>query len=208
MRFGLTIIVSAALLNGCATGMSQDECLSADWRSLGERDGLAGKEPEHFNERAANCAEFGVSADLAAYKGGRDYGLQTYCAPENGFEIGSRGERYRNVCPANLEAAFLEEYDLGRELHRVNEQYNDAVEDYEDALQDLDTHRYELKGARNRYRENTLTELDREGALEEIREHRRRIEDLEYKLPLLEADIDRARDELDDFRTFLARRRY
>jgi len=207
MRLGLIITGPAAAiaLAGCATGMSEDECLTADWRALGERDGAYGEEPEKFNERAARCEKFAIVADLASYKQGRDRGLESYCTPQSGYETGSRGGIYRNVCPPETEAAFLAEYDIGRQLYILNKDYDDAVAAYEAAVNGIDSNRYDLKRARDRYNENTLTDEDRAKVRDEMRDHRRQLEQLENDLPLLEVDIDRARDRLDDYRAFLER---
>nr|BFD61020.1 hypothetical protein CKG001_31270 [Bdellovibrio sp. CKG001] len=41
-------------------------------------------------------------------------GLRDYCAKSNGYTAGTSGKRYQNVCPKDLEAAFLPEYRKGR----------------------------------------------------------------------------------------------
>ena len=207
MRLGLTITGPAAALAlaGCATGMSEDECLTADWRTLGERDGAYGEEPEKFNERAARCEKFDIVADLTAYKEGRERGLESYCTPQSGYDTGLRGDVYRDVCPPETEAAFLAEYEIGRQLYTLTKEYDDAVAAYENAVSSIESHRYDLQRARDRYNENTLTDEDRAKVRDDMRNHRRQIEQLENDLPLLEVDIDRARDRLNDYRAFLER---
>lgn len=44
-------------------------------------------------------------------------GIEDYCAKSNGYNAGSSGIKYQNVCPANLEAAFLVEYKKGRKKY-------------------------------------------------------------------------------------------
>lgn len=41
-------------------------------------------------------------------------GLRDYCSKANGFNAGSSGKKYKNLCPADLEAGFLPEYKKGR----------------------------------------------------------------------------------------------
>lgn len=200
------IIIGSAFALGtgaCATGMSEDECIAADWRALGEQDGLYGEVPDKFNDRAKQCSAFGVVADLALYKQGRDFGLETYCTPQSGYETGRAGQPYRNVCPIETEAAFLDEYALGKKLHDLTQDHDDALARYEDAVIGINSNRHELQRARDRYNENTLSDDDRAIIRDQMRDHRRQIEQYEYDLPLLEAEIDRTRDALDDYRAYL-----
>ena len=101
---------------GCAT-MSGDECRLADWRMIGYEDGAAGAQASAIGSRREACAEHGVVPDLAAYRAGREEGLREFCQPRNGYNLGARGGQYAGVCPADLEPAFAEAYDQGRELH-------------------------------------------------------------------------------------------
>jgi hypothetical protein len=41
-------------------------------------------------------------------------GLRDYCSKANGFNAGSSGKKYKNLCPADLETTFLPEYKKGR----------------------------------------------------------------------------------------------
>lgn len=203
----LTLGATACIaLAGCASGMSEDECLTADWRALGASDGLAGTEPERFNQRAATCTKFDVIADLDAYKEGRDEGLQTYCTPKSGFEQGRKGATYKSVCPYELEPGFLAEYEIGRRLYQLTSDYDYAVERYRQATDDLEDARYDLRRKRDRYRENTLNDDERASLQDDIRDLRRTIETIEKDLPVLEANIDRARFALEEYQGYLRRR--
>ena len=55
-----------------------------------------------------------ICAEIAAYQAGRAEGLRSYCTLENGYEAGYAGRRYRDVCPPELEIAFLQGYQQGR----------------------------------------------------------------------------------------------
>ncbi|MEL7486956.1 MAG: DUF2799 domain-containing protein [Pseudomonadota bacterium] len=208
IKWGLAVacIAVAAAAGGCASVMDEQSCLAADWATLGERDGAAGETPDKFNQRAKACSGFGVAADLASYDAGRNSGLSAYCTPERGYEEGLSGRRYRGVCPIDLEPAFLEEFDIGAQLYALSGAFDAAVADYEAAVASLESNRYDLQRVRDRYNENTLSDEERAKARDDMRFHRREIERLENDLPILEAQIDRARGALDDFRAFLARR--
>lgn len=202
----LTAAAALALLTGCATGMNEEDCAYADWRMIGERDGLYGEGPEKLAERREQCAAFGVEANLADYEAGRARGLRTYCTPDGGYDAGRNGRPYRGVCPPESEALFLGEYTIGYRLFELSKAVEDAIANYERTLAEIDEARYSLRRARERFKDSTASEDERHKAGQDIERHRRRIDELEYDLPRLEARIRDAEGRLDDYRAFLARR--
>jgi hypothetical protein len=94
-------------------------CQATDWATYGQNDGTLGVATGDRTKKFAECAEIGYPADIAAYQAGRAEGLKTYCTVENGYEVGYAGRRYRKVCPAELEPAFLQGYELGRKEQPV-----------------------------------------------------------------------------------------
>jgi len=104
-------IVSCAIalvLFGCAgKSMEQAECRTADWRAIGYEDGSQGRSAAALGNRRKACAEHGVTPDFEAYMAGHGRGIAQFCRPQNGYQLGTRGYRYRGVCPAGLEGAFL-----------------------------------------------------------------------------------------------------
>ena len=115
-RYLVLIIISSLGLQGCAT-LSQDECKSADWYTIGYEDGLRGHTPVRISDHRKACAGHGVSPDLARYTLGREAGLEWYCQPRNGFRFGLKGQAYTGVCPAPSEPAFLQAWSAGKEIH-------------------------------------------------------------------------------------------
>lgn len=105
-------------LSGCAS-MSEEECLVMDWRTIGYEDGLQGKSGAVIGNYRKACAKAGVTPDLDEYQAGREQGLQEFCRPQNGYNLGERGGRYNGVCPANTEREFLSAYDEGRTLYEL-----------------------------------------------------------------------------------------
>ncbi len=77
-------------LAGCA-GMSEQACLTSDWRTVGFEDGSLGRSEATIGNYRKACAEHGVSPDLDAYRSGHADGVKTYCRPGNGFEVGHSG---------------------------------------------------------------------------------------------------------------------
>lgn len=111
----LITLAAIALLQACAS-MGKDECLTADWHTIGYEDGVRGLSAGRISQHRTDCAKYGVAPDLKAYLAGRDLGLEEYCKPENGYKVGESGGQYGAVCPPELESGFLAGYRQGHEL--------------------------------------------------------------------------------------------
>jgi hypothetical protein len=114
----LSLGALAYLIAGCS-GMSEQACLSADWRTVGFEDGTLGRSEAGIGRYRQQCGEHGVAPDLASYRAGHADGVRIYCRESNGFAVGHSGATYQGVCPADLEAAFVAEYNAGRQLHEL-----------------------------------------------------------------------------------------
>ncbi|HJR71215.1 MAG TPA: DUF2799 domain-containing protein [Gammaproteobacteria bacterium] len=114
------VVLGAAVfvLAGCS-GMSEQACLTADWRTVGFEDGTMGRSVANIGSYRNACADHGVAPDLEAYRAGHGEGVEIYCRESNGFAVGHSGAAYQGVCPAHLEAAFVSEYNAGRRLHEL-----------------------------------------------------------------------------------------
>jgi hypothetical protein len=97
--------------------MGKDQCAAANWTTVGFEDGLQGWPADRIGAHRVACARFNVTPDLAAYLAGRDQGLAEYCLPKNGFRVGLQGAGYANVCSGPTEAAFVDGYRAGRQIH-------------------------------------------------------------------------------------------
>jgi len=114
----LSLCAAVYVLAGCS-GMSEQACVSADWRTIGFEDGTRGRPVSNIGSYRQACADHGVAPDLDSYRAGHAEGVQVYCRASNGFDIGHSGAGYQGVCPANLEAAFVSEYNAGRHLFEL-----------------------------------------------------------------------------------------
>jgi hypothetical protein len=112
------VSVAAYCLAACS-GMSEQACVTADWRTVGFEDGIAGRSVGNIGSYRNACADHGVAPDLAAYRSGHAEGVQVYCRESNGFGVGHSGAQYQGVCPADLEPAFVAEYNAGRRLFEL-----------------------------------------------------------------------------------------
>lgn len=114
----LGLCAALQLVAGCA-GMSEQACVTADWRTIGFEDGTLGRSPAMIGTYRQQCAEHGVAPDLDGYRAGHSEGVQIYCRASNGFAAGHSGAMYQSVCPADLEGDFLAEYEAGRHLYEL-----------------------------------------------------------------------------------------
>jgi hypothetical protein len=112
----LSLGAVAYLVAGCS-GMSEQACLTSDWRTVGFEDGTLGRSEATIGRYRQQCADHGVAPDLDSYRAGHADGVRVYCRESNGFSVGHSGATYQGVCPADLERAFIAEYNAGRRLH-------------------------------------------------------------------------------------------
>jgi ribosome modulation factor len=102
----LIFSLSVAMLSGCAT-MSKEECINANWRSLGYSDGARGVHYSYLDKRREACGEYAVVPDNDAYMSGWNEGIRGFCTSDRGYRYGVAGKAYNHICPADVEADFL-----------------------------------------------------------------------------------------------------
>lgn len=117
----LIVVAIGLLLSGCTT-LSKDECLLADWQTLGYADGVQGRSPARIDTYRQDCAKHQVTPDLALYQRGHRQGLQLFCRTSNGYEYGRKGQSYQGVCQGDAEADFLLGFDAGRRIYLLEQQ--------------------------------------------------------------------------------------
>lgn len=115
----IMVCTVALIIGGCAgSGMDLAQCRTADWRAIGFEDGKQGRSAAALGHHRKDCAAHGVTPDFAAYRHGHEIGIGEFCRPQNGYRLGTRGYRYKGVCPAHLENAFLSAHSSGLGLHK------------------------------------------------------------------------------------------
>jgi hypothetical protein len=112
----LALLAALAGLSGCAT-MTDQQCRTANWVEIGQRDGAAGWAASRLQEHAKACGEYGIVPNAGAYERGRQQGLLSYCQPTVGRSKGVEGATYYNVCSGPAETGFLRGYEVGRQIH-------------------------------------------------------------------------------------------
>lgn len=191
------IIAAAGLLlmlASCAT-MSEEDCLTANWRSIGANDGSDGAAYSRLSNRVEQCREHGVEANITEYNAGYERGLVSYCTPANGFRVGSNGSSYNGVCPIEAEGQFLAAYNEGRELYRLRNELRYAENALQNLYSRIDDCQDDIeKLRRNQKKEETkLPQEEYEARLDnlydDIRKLERQIPDRRYDLDIARAAL-------------------
>jgi hypothetical protein len=185
---GFWVTCFSLFLASCAT-MSPEECKVADWREVGQRDGLNGKTTDYLQSRMEDCSKVGVMVNVQAYRAGRDLGLRSYCRLENAIPLGLNGGDYAGVCPPAVDLQFQQRFQLARSVYDLRSEVrslDDRIESLERRLRE--NHHDEdkrLKEARN--------DDERKKLHKTIDEERR---DLRHDLSETDRRLRRKRDEL------------
>lgn len=122
----LSLVGASALsfaLSGCASydKLSESECQTADWSAVGYDISLKGYKSSAIENFKESCGDHGISPDEVAFLEGYNKGLTSYCTTNHGYEIGKKNDKYRNICPDELEPDFRRGYNSGKMEYRQNE---------------------------------------------------------------------------------------
>ena len=185
-------LVALFALQGCAS-MSADECAMSDWHTIGFEDGSRGYTPERLGDHRKACAKHGVAPDLRAYQAGRDEGLQLFCQPTRGFNLGANGGNYNGVCSDYEEPRFLDAYRSGHHLYNLRSNVDSATHQ-------IDSKKRELADIKEQMRSKEAALISRETLTEDRILLLADLKDLSERTGQLESEIyvlidDRARHE-------------
>ena len=109
-------VLATIVIAACAS-MEPDQCRSAKWLDVGYADGVRGRSVSLIEDYRQDCGKAGIAPDERAWLAGHARGVLVFCTPENGLRTGAEGSSYHGVCPATMEAAFLNKYRVGREIY-------------------------------------------------------------------------------------------
>ena len=192
--------LALVLIQGCVAVMSQTDCVNADWYALGEFDGSQGLTMEMLARRDEACGAYGITPDGDAYRSGRDSGIERFCAPENGYRHGHRGQSYAGVCPARLEPDFLEAYNAGRDIFVAAEE----VERIDFEIESLRSQREDLErsisGIEGELAEGTVDDETRAELTARAAEYRERITRIDAAVDRVSGQRERALERYHDTR--------
>jgi hypothetical protein len=140
-------------------------------------------------------------------------GVKEYCAKTNGYAAGSSGKKYNNICPKDLETAFMPEFNRGRKAY-----LKATIENNESRITEIDTNVHGI----DRERMMLMTQLSAMGdgkvitremkydpitrsSREEVKvtedpETQRRRDNLRYDLDRKQREIESKRAEQEELR--------
>jgi len=202
-RAGFLSLISLLGLSGCAS-MSADECITSDWNAIGFEDGSKGYTADQIGRRRQACAKHGVTPDFEAYQKGRKQGLRQYCKPGRGFSLGKSGARYNGVCPARLEADFINAYNQGHHLYSLRSRVNGASAQISAKEHELDNVNDRIRSTEAQLIATETTIQDRILLLADLKELSERTGQLEAEIADLIADRAAAEQQLSAYQAVLA----
>lgn len=165
-------------LVGCGT-LSKDECLTANWHSIGYEDAIKGWGPERMGEHRQACAKHGVTLQAEDYRLGHRDGAREFCRPRNGFQWGLQGQSFPGFCPDEMEEEFSQAYKQGNEIWGQAR----AVSESEEKIQEI---RRDLANSNDSIREIQTRIMSRSGSVVELAQWVLDLRDLAHRQGELE----------------------
>lgn len=198
----ILILVAMAALAGC-NSMSEKECLSTDWRTVGYEDGVNGYTGDRIGRYRNACSEHGVTPSLGEYQAGREQGLREFCNPLNGFRVGARGAGYSGVCPAELDSPFVDAYQSGRQLYTLRSRVGSTQNEIYSMHAEMEQIDRDLISVGAQILDPTVTHEKRAQLLVDSKHMAERKGEIKARVPQLESDLVHYQRELDDYRATL-----
>jgi len=127
VKFLIFIPLVAIILNGCST-LSKNECLNADWHTIGYQDGYKGYSKPRIGRHRKACAEYGVKPVLKHYLTGYKDGLAEYCQPYRGYRRGLLGYKNKQLCKGKYRKPYFVAYMYGYDIYMLEQQIKENKE--------------------------------------------------------------------------------
>jgi hypothetical protein len=187
----ISIAAASMLLSNCAN-MNESDCINANWQLIGFEDGSLGKNESNIANHRKECAEYGVTPELAAYRKGHYLGSEKFCSKNNGFARGSLGKEYQQNCPTQFEPAFLAGFTDGQTVYGLKQ----TVAHYEAELKETQKNIEQLEKSIARKNEQMIADgLNREQRIairEDVFQQQQKWQDLTDTLPNLKQELENA----------------
>ena len=199
------IAVALACLAGCAgTTLSENQCKANDWYTVGYADGSSGFDASRLLRHDDACLGHGVTPDRTQYTAGWNAGIQQYCTPENGFDLGARGALYSRICPVDLENEFHAAYSNGHTLFVAASEVNQVESAIEQRSARIEQMQHEMQYAVDALIAPDTTTTDRLFLLERTKSLSEEQGRLQAEIERLTADAAVNRAHLESLRQTLA----
>lgn len=185
----IALAACATLLAAGCVSMTPEECLSADWRTVGYEDGAAGRGAETLGDHRSACAEVGVTPDFAAYQRGHREGVRVFCHPANGYRLGRSGYAYTGICPGDLEPAFLDALDEGLFVYGLEAAASEVASAIDAIDYAIDEREENIADAEDALEEGGLSDEERRGMRRILRTLAEEIGELHAERRALTAEL-------------------
>ncbi|WP_109764524.1 DUF2799 domain-containing protein [Pleionea mediterranea] len=192
--------VSGLFLTGCAS-LSKEECMAADWRTIGFEDGAKGRLLQRIGEHRESCAEYGIAPDFDAYRQGHQEGVSRYCNANVGYSVGRRGASYNGVCPSEFEAEFLVAYREGKRVYHLAKQVTDLENERSLLWQERDELSGEIESNEQVIVASSTSEKLRRELIEQNKRLATLVEEKEHRLHQNDRQLRRLKRQLDRLET-------
>lgn len=180
----------------------------SDWHTIGFEDGSQGYTAERLGDHRRACADHGVAPDFQAYQTGRDEGLQLFCQPSRGFNLGANGGHYNGVCSPDLEPAFLDGYRSGSQLYNLRANVNSTNYQINAKESELDRTKDQIRQTEAALINGETTTEERILLLADLKELAERTGELEAEIDLLIDERARHEEHLASYQAVLANAGY
>ena len=137
MRFYYPAVLFAFL--GACASLTQEQCLNANWESIGYNDGARGRLESYITRHFDACTKVGITPNVEAWQAGRARGLPLYCTPNNAYNVGRAGNDLSPVCPSYQQRSLYHNWDWGQEYYLISQQISDLEDEERDIRRQIAT---------------------------------------------------------------------
>lgn len=124
------------LLSGCAA-MSVEQCKTANWFNVGEKDGAAGQE-SRLDKYYSSCQKANIVPNQKLYEQGYQKGLSYYCRPETIFNEALEGRGDFRICPLDKRESLRIYYQVANDYYQANSEFDRSQNDINYYLKELE----------------------------------------------------------------------
>lgn len=167
----------ALVFSGCVS-MSVEQCKTANWYQIGEKEGASGS-GSSLDRHYKACQKAEVVPNQSQYEQGFAQGLSYYCTPRTVFDYALQGRGNYEYCPSQQRASLRPYYQTANQYYQARKIFTDSEERWSSARQKLLESGLKEKD-RTYYKKMAMEGYDR--------------------LPQLRRDLDFAEQQLLDFK--------
>lgn len=124
------------LLSGCAA-MSVEQCKTANWFNVGEKDGAGGRE-SRLDKYYSSCQKTNIVPNQKLYEQGYQKGLGYYCRPETIFNEALEGRGDFRICPLDKRESLRIYYQVANGYYQANAEFDRSQNDINYYLKELE----------------------------------------------------------------------